>query len=276
MSNVGTDDVQCTVVDKITVGGSLLDNRRRLVIELLKWIGSIFASLAIAILSYVFFYSICIPKHSLTMAIHFQHDIACEERIKNIDGGFKCRFPYYEVPYPLFAEYFTSFYSYHFSLVFELPDSPVNRHLGMFMATIRLYDVNNHQLVNVSRPAIIPYQSRIVHYLEIPVKIAAYFFGYSRDKHRMEIALIDRDVHTGQLNFGQVGRIRLEIETHKPIEILPGSKLYVSAMLEGLLYLMYFWPLTTFVISVTSIFTLLMFLFVCYQFYLFLQTVEFF
>lgn len=238
----------------------------------------------ISILFYSTLYYYYIPKYSLTKPIYFQHDVACNRQhfVSEIsvlghdnhraDTSANCRFAHYDIPVAS-DRFFTTHQPYDFSLHFQLPDSEVNRNIGMFMIRIRLFDQSNLLLYDSSRPALLPYQSGLIRTAKLIVFIPLYVLGVWQESHSLRVALIDSTLDPSvatTIDYASISRIRLEVQTYKPIEITPGHcELRIKAKLAGFVYWMYFWPVTTaIVITITTYLTLL-------AFYSFLQIVKF-
>lgn len=217
---------------------------------------------------YTLFYQWYIPRFFIIYQIYFQHDVACHQLATTSSViGFNgdstacqhstnslkdCQFVHYD----LYCnnKYFQTSQIYDFELNLQMPDSYVNQNLGMFMIRLRLFDVDEKQLFTIARPAIYPYKSNYIRIIKLFAHLLFYLFGYT-ESYWLNINLIDQHVNNIDiLQFDNVYRIRVEIETYKSIEIIPPSQLRITARLEGIKYWMYFWPVTTFIVSTTVIF----------------------
>ena len=194
-----------------------------------------------SVLTYKIFYYWFIPNNSLIQPVHFQHDVSCISKTTQFDlkTVFNCNFSYYEIPYEQYRNFFSRSQSYNFVLQLELPDSDVNNNIGMFMVSLNLYDYADQLLLKVSRPALLPYTSTILRHFKLLFFIWFYLFGYMQEVHVLRLPLIDDSIHWN--DFTNVGKISIVIETHRPIEIIPNSKLLITANLKSIFYFMYHW-----------------------------------
>ncbi|OTF71035.1 hypothetical protein BLA29_000923 [Euroglyphus maynei] len=144
-----------------------------------------------------------------------------------------------------------------------MPDSQVNRNLGMFMIRLRLFDSDDHQLYDIYRPAILPYSSWLLSAAKMIAYIPLYLIGWLTETYTIQVKLLDQYADVEHLDFSHINRIRLEIETLKPIEIIPPSRLTISVHLEGIKYWMYFWPFSTSIAIIGLLFSFLLLLYLC-------------
>lgn len=151
---------------------------------------------------------------------------------------------------------------YHFDLELRMPDSPVNRNLGMFMINLKLIDIDDRLLFTSARPAMLSYRSSVVRLAKQLFYIVPLVFGVSAEVDDLHIGLIDDDHQQTVIPFDQVDKVRLEVVTYREIEMISPSQLVITAQMEGIQYLMYFWKYTFASVVIYSIFSTLVFLFV--------------
>lgn len=232
------------------------------------WIKLVFL-LSTSISIYAIFYQWYIPQYVSNHPIYFQYDVTCQQLVNMIATSDSvsnelekrindCKFTHYDIK--LNNEYFFQRGQlYNFELLLEMPDSYTNRNLGMFMVRLRLYDMDGNQLFMVARPALFPYQSMYVRIIKLVAGTLLHIFGFIAESHQLKINLIDGHVPMlNVLQFDDIVNIRIEIETHKLVEIVPPSQLRITARLEGLKYWMHFWPITSSIVITCFIFTILL------------------
>lgn len=221
-------------------------------------------------------YNWLIPNYHITEAVFFHHDVSCTQLLtlyetnnnnKQLgswnEGKFKCQLVHYEIPNKNYKNFFKTGHKYQFELQMKMPDSLVNRNLGMFMIRLLLFNSDNNQIYDIYRPAILPYHSPLLTLAKLIFYIPLYLIGYLSETNNIQVMLLDQHADVDHLDFGQINKIRLEIDTLKQIEIIPPSALYITVDLKGFQYLMYFWPITSAIIIISSIFSTLLLVYIC-------------
>lgn len=242
----------------------------------------------ISVALYATFYYWYIPHFISTFPLFFQYDAACtqlatlsdlqskllqenvnqqvQKRGSGLTSLADCQFIHYDIHHQHY--YFLEGQLYNFEVRLDMPDSSVNNHaLGMFMVRLRLYNRADKELFTIARPALYPYQSTYLRLIRLFMGSVFYLTNFYSESNTLKVALIDE--HVPQIDavpFGQIDRIRVEIETYKAIEIHPPSHLYITARLEGIQYWMYFWPITSLIFFTCTIFSILVF--ICLIFYI--------
>ncbi|XP_043501062.1 seipin [Polistes fuscatus] len=141
---------------------------------------------------------------------------------------------------------------YKINLHLEMPESPVNKELGMFMVCARLHSRNAFVVERVCRSAMLHYRSTLLHTLSTLTFSPMMIFGTAEEKQTLVLELF------GNFEEDQsrpVTLIHVEIES-KFIEFYSAS-LVINAHLSGLRYLMYHWPILSAIIGIgTNLFFL--------------------
>uniref|UniRef100_A0A674HMH5 Seipin n=1 Tax=Taeniopygia guttata TaxID=59729 RepID=A0A674HMH5_TAEGU len=141
---------------------------------------------------------------------------------------------------------------YRISLELELPESPVNRELGMFMVTLTCYGHGGRTLATASRSAMLHYRSRLLRALHTVAFSGLFLSGFAEQSQTLELELMARyreDPYTPT-----VGAL-VEIRSRRVQ--LYGARLRVHAHFSGLRYLLYHFPLTSAVLGVAGNWALL-------------------
>ncbi|CAN8177787.1 unnamed protein product [Coccothraustes coccothraustes] len=141
---------------------------------------------------------------------------------------------------------------YRISLELELPESPVNRELGMFMVGLRCYGQGGRTLATAERAAMLHYRSRLLRALHTAAFAGLFLSGFAEQSQTLELELMARyreDPYTPT-----VGAL-VEIRSRRVQ--LYGARLRVHAHFSGLRYLLYHFPLTSAVLGVAGNWTLL-------------------
>ncbi|KAM8986029.1 LOW QUALITY PROTEIN: seipin, partial [Ara ararauna] len=142
---------------------------------------------------------------------------------------------------------------YRISLELELPESPVNRALGMFMVSITCYGAGGAppRLRPRARPqAMLHYRSRLLRTLDTVAFAALFLSGFAEQKQTVEVELYS---HYREDSYEPTLGAVLEIQS-KRIQLYR-AQLRVHAH-YGLRYLLYHFPVTSALLGVGN-FTLL-------------------
>ncbi|XP_057284189.1 seipin [Pezoporus wallicus] len=141
---------------------------------------------------------------------------------------------------------------YRISLELELPESPVNRALGMFMVTITCYGAGGRPLASAARPAMLHYRSRLLRTLDTVAFAALFLSGFAEQKQTVEVELYS---HYREDSYEPTLGAVLEIQS-KRIQLYR-AQLRVHAHFTGLRYLLYHFPVTSALLGVAGNFALL-------------------
>lgn len=141
---------------------------------------------------------------------------------------------------------------YRISLELELPESPANRALGMFMVTVTCYGAGGRPLASAARAAMLHYRSRLLRTLHTVAFAGVFLAGFAEEKQTLEIELYSR--YREDPYAPTVGAV-LEIQS-KRIQLY-GARLRVHAHFTGLRYLLYHFPLSSALLGVAGNFTFL-------------------
>uniref|UniRef100_A0A8C3U8Y8 Seipin n=1 Tax=Catharus ustulatus TaxID=91951 RepID=A0A8C3U8Y8_CATUS len=120
---------------------------------------------------------------------------------------------------------------YRISLELELPESPVNRELGMFMVTLTCYGSGGKTLATAARSAMLHYRSRLLRALHTAAFAGLLLSGFTEQSQTLELELLGRyreDPYTPTVGaFVEVRSRRVQ---------LYGARLRVHAHFSGLRY----------------------------------------
>ncbi|XP_066426802.1 seipin isoform X1 [Molothrus aeneus] len=141
---------------------------------------------------------------------------------------------------------------YRVSLELELPESPVNRELGMFMVGLSLYGNGGKSLARSERAAMLHYRSRLLRALHTAAFAGLFLSGFAEQSQTLELELLGR--YREDPYSPTVGAL-VEIRSRRVQ--LYGARLRVHAHFSGLRYLLYHFPLTSAVVGVAGNWTLL-------------------
>ncbi|XP_070569666.1 seipin-like isoform X1 [Ptychodera flava] len=142
--------------------------------------------------------------------------------------------------------------SYRIFVDLEMPQSPVNENLGMFMVKISFYSDGGEVTSVSSRPAVLHFRSLLLKILDTLFFAPFLLGGYSEEKQMLEVELFDKFQDSPYKPV--IGAV---IEIHaRRIEVY-SSVLRIQAHFTGLRYLMFNWPILTAVVGVSTNFMIL-------------------
>ncbi|XP_059174331.1 seipin-like [Physella acuta] len=130
--------------------------------------------------------------------------------------------------------------AYTVVLELEMPDSPANRELGMFMLSLKMIDREGQVSLTSERSAVLKYRSLVSRLFDLFVWSPFYFFGYSEEKQTLTVNMFTH--YVDDYYHPSVGA-NIEVHSYK-IEIYSAT-LNFFANFTGLKYFLYFWPITS-------------------------------
>ncbi|KAM5138279.1 seipin isoform 2-T3 [Mantella aurantiaca] len=136
---------------------------------------------------------------------------------------------------------------YRITLELQVPESTANQDLGMFMVSMSCYTRGGKQISYTARSAMLHYKSPLLRTLETLTTLPLLLFGMSEQKQSVEIELYseyreDSYVPTTGAVI-QIQSVRLQIYN---------AELRVHAHFTGLRYLLYYFPVMSAVIGISS------------------------
>lgn len=135
---------------------------------------------------------------------------------------------------------------YSFSLQLEMPDSPTNQDLGMFMTCLSLKDINGHQLNNICRSSILEFRSELLRVIETFVLFPLFMIGSLTQRQWITVHYYDEFIDNTH-NPAFTATIHLQ---SKFIQVYSGQ-LRIAANLSGLRSMMYHHPWMSAIVGVT-------------------------
>ncbi|KAL8184266.1 UNVERIFIED_CONTAM: Berardinelli-Seip congenital lipodystrophy 2 (seipin), partial [Gekko kuhli] len=118
---------------------------------------------------------------------------------------------------------------YRISVELELPESPVNQNLGMFMVVISCYTKGGHIISSSARSAMLHYRSDLLQLMDTMTFAGLFLSGFSEQKQTVEVELFsDYKEDSYSPTIGAL----IEIQS-KRIQIY-GAQLRIHAHFTGL------------------------------------------
>uniref|UniRef100_A0A672FLE6 Seipin n=1 Tax=Salarias fasciatus TaxID=181472 RepID=A0A672FLE6_SALFA len=213
----------------------------------------IFLLLFLAAFLYGSFYYTYMPKASFSTPVHYYYRTDCGPSASSL-----CSYPVANVSLMKNKRHVLTFgQAYQISLQLEMPDSPVNHDLGMFMIKTTCFAQDGGQLASSARSGILRYRSDLLKTLGTLLFLPAFLSGVSEQKQVLEVELFSHYVDDP---YSPSSTAVIEIISHK-VQIY-ASQLNIHAHFTGLRYLLFYFPLLSALVGVASNFIFLSLLFI--------------
>ncbi|EDV22094.1 uncharacterized protein TRIADDRAFT_59236 [Trichoplax adhaerens] len=163
-----------------------------------------------------------------------------------------CSFPTANVSLRTFPKQLMSGQVYRVSLILEMPESPVNKDLGVFMVKLTFASKENYRVTTSSRPAILRHKSWLLHFFSTTFFAMPLLTGFSEEKQTIKVDLFENFLEDTlrPAAYAQVELQALNIEIYS-------ASLIINARFSGLRYFMYNWPLTAGILGVLGNFIMI-------------------
>ncbi|XP_017884364.1 seipin [Ceratina calcarata] len=209
---------------------------------------------------YTAFYYTYVPSISYVRPVHLQFK-SCNEQ-KGI-----CSFPSAHVQLTNKQQLLMVGQPYKVNLHLEMPESPANKELGMFMVCAELRSRDGFLVQHACRSTMLHYRSTLLHTLTTLTFSPTMVFSSTEEKQNIVLELF------GNFEEDQnhpVTIIYIEIQS-RHIEFYSAT-LMINAHLSGLRYLMFHWPILSAIVGIgTNLFFIAL---VCILSYLHFHTYE--
>eukprot|EP00092_Neocalanus_flemingeri_P010686 GFUD01011510.1.p1 GENE.GFUD01011510.1~~GFUD01011510.1.p1 ORF type:complete len:358 (+),score=149.87 GFUD01011510.1:615-1688(+) len=138
---------------------------------------------------------------------------------------------------------------YNVELLLDVPDSPANREVGMFLVCITLLPIN----ITTCSSAMVPFRSLLVTSLESVILLPLHIARLASSTNVLSIPLLEN--HTESITtLSSTTSLQLELQTSK-LQVSSSRLKIWPCDLSGVRYLMYHHPLLSTLLGVTTILT---------------------
>uniref|UniRef100_A0A671S9H8 Seipin n=1 Tax=Sinocyclocheilus anshuiensis TaxID=1608454 RepID=A0A671S9H8_9TELE len=203
----------------------------------------------VSIFLYGSFYYSYMPSVSFSTPVHFFYRTDCDA-----SDSVLCSFPMANVSLLKNGrdQVMMSGQAYRISLELEMPESPVNEQLGMFMVKMSCYTTDGTVVQSVSRSTMLHYRSNLLQTMSTLLFSPLLLTGVSEQKQLIEVELLP----DFKSDFYQpaVGAV-IEIQSRK-VQIY-SAQLRIHAFFTGIRYLLHNFPVMSAIVGVASNFTFL-------------------
>ncbi|XP_051689023.2 seipin isoform X1 [Oryctolagus cuniculus] len=231
------------------VGHVLAGRARRLLLQFGVLFCTMLLLLWVSVFLYGSFYYSYMPTVSHLSPVHFYYRTDCDSSSTSL-----CSFPVANVSLAKSGRDRVLMYGqpYRVTLELELPESPVNQDLGMFLVTVSCYTRGGRVISTSSRSVMLHYRSDLLQMLDTLVFSSLLLFGFAEQKQLLEVEL-----YADYRENSYVPTTGVVIEIHSKRIQMYGAYLRIHAHFTGLRYLLYNFPMTCAFVGVASNFTFL-------------------
>ncbi|KAA0720161.1 Seipin Bernardinelli-Seip congenital lipodystrophy type 2 protein [Triplophysa tibetana] len=203
----------------------------------------------ISMFLYGSFYYSYMPTVSFATPVHFYYRTDCDPA-----DSVLCSFPTANISLLKHGkdQVMMSGQAYMISLILEMPESPANEQLGMFMVKMTCYSKDGTIMTSVARSTMLHFRSNLLQTLSTLLFSPLLVTGLSEQKQLIEMELFSD--FRSDIYQPAVGAV-IEIQSRR-VQIY-SAQLRIHAYFTGIRYLLYNFPVTSAVIGVASNFTFL-------------------
>ncbi|XP_031158921.1 seipin-like isoform X2 [Sander lucioperca] len=199
------------------------------------------------------FYYSYMPKAAFSSPVHYYYRADCES-----PASFLCSYPVANVSLMRNKKHVLTFgQAYRMSLQLEMPDSPTNQELGMFMIKTTCFSRDGEQVASSARSSMLRYHSDLLMNLRTLLFLPAFLTGVAEQEQVLQVELFSD--YTDDPYAPSVTAV-IEIMSNK-VQIY-SSQLYIHAHFTGIRHLLFNFPLISALVGVSSNFIFLSLLFV--------------
>ncbi|EDO33269.1 predicted protein, partial [Nematostella vectensis] len=209
---------------------------------------TVLALVWVAVMMYVSFYYAYMPtvRHAEPVYLQFASD--CETGI--------CSYPEANVSLSKGERILMRGLKYQVFLDLEMPHSPVNEKLGMFMVNVKFYSSSGSVVAKSSRSSMLHFKSGLHQMIYTVFMSFPLMFGFSEEKQIVPVRLFENYVDD---SYHPAVTININIAA-KHIEFYSAS-LRIEAQFTGLRHILFAWPATSALVIITANFIVVSFIF---------------
>ncbi|XP_061381044.1 seipin [Danaus plexippus] len=198
------------------------------------------AILWISIFMYIVFYYTYMPNVTHVRPVHLQFK-SCDENMG------VCSFPSAHVQLTRRNQVLMSSQPYKVRLVMDVPETQINKDLGMFMVCAQMRASGGALVSSSCRSAMLKHRSKLHHVLRVLAFAPLLLSGVNEEKQTIQVELFS-DFEDDQSH--PVTDAYVELQS-RYIQVL-SCELHIEAHFTGLRYVMYYWPKVSALIGISS------------------------
>ncbi|KAG7274779.1 hypothetical protein CRUP_015766 [Coryphaenoides rupestris] len=222
---------------------------RRTLLQALFLLCVLVLLLWVSIFLYGSFYYSYMPTVSFSTPVHYDYNTDCDTSQPVL-----CSFPTANVSFLKNGrdQVMANGQPYRISLELEMPESPVNEQLGMFLVKMSCYSKGGEIISSVARSTMLHYRSTVLQTLSTLFFSPVLLTGMTEQKQLVEVELFSNYKTSAYLpTLGAV------IEIHSKRVQIYSAQLRIHAYFTGVRYVLYNYPLTSAFIGVATNFAFL-------------------
>lgn len=207
-----------------------------------------------AVLLYVLFYLMYMPTSTYVKPVHMQYNKICEDKACDLETMTS---PFHSFPIAHLQlnknQQMMVGQPYYISVRMELPETPRNQDLGIFMVCIDMKDKQNTLKSHACRSTMLRYRSPYLQIAKNLFFLPFHIFGMREEKQFLEVEMFSKYLDSSN----SVTDIYVEIQS-KVVEFYEVS-LHINAHFTGLRFIIFNFPIIAGAIGIGMIFFLLAF-----------------
>lgn len=191
-----------------------------------------------AILMYVLFHILYMPASTHVKPVHMQFNKICDDKMCGLNGV-TSSFHSFPIAHLQLSKNQLMMVGqpYHIYVRLDLPETPRNQDLGIFMICVDMKDKDNMLKSQACRSTMLRYRSPLLQKIKTFLLIPFYIFGLHEEKQNLDVEMFSKYIDT----TNSVTDIYVEIQS-KVVEFY-GVTLQITAHFTGLRYIIFHFPI---------------------------------
>ncbi|XP_049882296.1 seipin [Pectinophora gossypiella] len=198
------------------------------------------AILWISVFMYVVFYYTYMPNVTHVRPVHLQFK-SCEEQM-----GI-CSFPSAHVQLTKRSHMLMSAQPYRIRLILEMPESDINKDLGMFMVCAQMRAKGGVLVSSSCRSAMLRHRSQLHQLMRTLVLAPFLLSGFNEEKQQLQVELFSDFEDDQNLPVTDA-----YVELQSRYAQVYACELHIEAHFQGLRYVMFHWPKISAVVGIST------------------------
>ncbi|XP_031567158.1 seipin-like isoform X2 [Actinia tenebrosa] len=206
----------------------------------------------VAVLMYISFYYAYMPTVHYTQPVYLQFSTDCNSRPR--EG--LCSFPEANVSLSKGERILMRGQKYQVFLDLDMPYSPVNERLGMFMVNVNFLSNSGKVVATSSKSCMLHFRSAHLKVMYSVFMALPLIFGFTEEKQSVPVKLFENYVDD---SYHPVTSVKIIIMA-KHVEIY-GALLRIEAQFSGLRFILFNWPITSALVCISANFIVICIIF---------------
>ncbi|XP_034109875.2 LOW QUALITY PROTEIN: seipin-like [Drosophila albomicans] len=217
-----------------------VDTLRELVLRLGLIAFAVVLIIWLAVFIYAAFYYVYMPPISHTRPVHMQFKTCLETSTP-------CTFPHAHVSLTKKQQLLMVGQAYKVIVNIDMPESPQNLELGMFMVCAEMRDYDSMLRGHSCRSAMMRYRSPLVRLFSTWALSPLYVLGWKEEFQKVPVEIFSRYLEERQ---HPITDVYVEIQSQK-IQFYTVT-LHIEADFSGLRYIMFNWPVLSAIVAIST------------------------